>query len=380
MRKLSYWLLGLALVITGCTSGNSPISPPFQSTNLNTTKLQIAIGTANYMGLTAPMLNTVVTFRKPDGSSAVGVSTPTLTGPFTVPVGTLAGNGNSNIDAGTHAISGSLQTLNPTNQTSTTFLQSGGAFSYGFLPDNYDTFGSPNFGVYPQPFYTDVDANFTAGTAVQAQFFGGPPAYPNPNDGNHPAGFTGYPQGFTIFDLAPAIGAYSLSVFVGSSNAPGFTATANASLASLTVLPAFAAPTFTEDGAGGGTVALVVPAGVLETLVYIQDSKTGKNYTLLTKNSGAVILPLSDNLGSAVPGGVAVPTIGAGDPYQVIAVGFDYPAFEAGPPGNTQQTPTIVGGAGHADLTVSLPLQASYGTVAGGSSKRHQLIKWKKSL
>lgn len=313
------------------------------------------------MGVT--MLNAVATFRKAGGGSAVGVSTPTFNGPFVVPAKSAqAGN-----DAGTNAITGSPQTLDPKKAGSTTFGQTDGVFSYGFLPDNYNnTLGSASFGVYNLPIFADADAaNFSAGPLTQNTFQGGPPAYPNVNDGNHAPGFTGFPQGFTIFDLAPGIGNYNLTDNVPAANTASYSASAVATLGTAAALPSFATPTFTEDGLGGGSVGLVVPAGVTETQVYIQDLKTGHNYTLVTNSASAVTLQLPDTLGTAVPGSKPVPTIPANDPYQIIAVGFDYPAFEAAPPASSSLTPTIVGSNGQADITVSMPLSfAGYGTGA----------------
>jgi hypothetical protein len=42
-----------------------------------------------------------------------------------------------------------------------------------------------------------------------------------------------------------------------------------------------------------------------------------------------------------------------GDEYRFYAASFDYPMFEAGPPGNTQQKPAITGANGQADITTS---------------------------
>ncbi|HEY5257859.1 MAG TPA: hypothetical protein VIJ12_05705, partial [Candidatus Baltobacteraceae bacterium] len=47
------------------------------------------------------------------------------------------------------------------------------------------------------------------------------------------------------------------------------------------------------------------------------------------------------------------PTMNSGDFYYVSAIGFDYPAFEASPPGNIAPKPTIVGANGQADITMS---------------------------
>jgi hypothetical protein len=50
----------------------------------------------------------------------------------------------------------------------------------------------------------------------------------------------------------------------------------------------------------------------------------------------------------------------AGDIVIVAAVGYDYPAFEAGPPGNTSQKPAIAGANGQADITMSPIVTQNY--------------------
>ena len=104
-----------ALALSGCTSGNSAIEPPFHSTSLADLKLQFAVGTAN-IGIAGPSgsgqaqfvgLNTVVTFRQPDGSSGTLLNTPAISGPPSLRIPATADAGT---DAGSNHISGSPQT------------------------------------------------------------------------------------------------------------------------------------------------------------------------------------------------------------------------------------------------------------------------------
>ena len=124
-RLLSLVALGGISALSACTSGQPAIVPPSTAVNLAATaKLQFAVGTANIAGTTG--LNTVVTFRQPNGLSATFVNTPTITGPatFVVP--------GSGLD--TNTISGSPQVAAGLASTITTFGQNGGAFAYGLAP------------------------------------------------------------------------------------------------------------------------------------------------------------------------------------------------------------------------------------------------------
>jgi hypothetical protein len=74
--------------------------------------------------------------------------------------------------------------------------------------------------------------------------------------------------------------------------------------------------------------------------------------------TGSVSYTLPDNLGPCIGSGCqngssATPTLGSSDLVFVSDVGFDYPAFEAAPPGNKQQKPTIANTSGQADITMS---------------------------
>lgn len=354
-----YLLLSTLLtgaLLAGCSTNGSSNIPGVTQVSLSQNKLQFAVGTANFNGTTD--LNTVVTFRQPNGDSAVLVDTPTITGPagFTVP-----NVPSAYTDAGTNHISGSPQQISPP-PPKTTFGTAGGAFSYGFGPFNIAQFGSPRYPgnppLYKEPIY-----------APSLSYVGGPPAYPFFNDGTYPAGFEGYSQGFTAFATTPVAGTYSLSVLVPANNAPTATFTASATLNNTTPLPTMAAPTFVSDGAGGGSGTVTIPADprIVETLVYVYDASQGTFFTAgPIAGTGAQTYTIGDNLGPCgspncqTTPGKSAPTFVTGDSLEVYAVSYDYPAFEASPPKNTSQTPAIAGAGGQADLTASGATAVTY--------------------
>lgn len=381
----------LALLCTatlaGCGGGGGYSAVPgVTQANLGSNKLQVAVGTANIPADGAIGLNVVATYRQPSGISAVLADTPTLTGPagFTVPAGTPGAYGGASSDAGTNHISGSPQVARnqtPVNSVLGTFT---GVFSYGLGPFNSDQTGTayypgnpnatPGNG-YPLSIYAGSAVTGTNGTTPQPyasakafDYLGGPPAYPFFNDGTFPPGFAGYPQGFSVFEYAPAAGTYTLGVAVTPVNAPAITSTATATLSNTIPLPALAKPAFTSDGAGGGTSRVIVPADarIVETMIYIVDSTSGAFYTLgPLRGSGTLSAALPDKLGkcngtNCQNGPAAAPSLASGDRYFISAVTYDYPAFEASPPGNTAQTPAITGSGGQADVSLSPALSGTY--------------------
>ncbi len=354
MRKHLSKIATVALVgaVAGCTSGNSAIEPAFTSANLNNDKLQLAVGTARFADGSVG-LNTVTTFRQPNGLSATLLNTPHLSGPFTVPAAATT----ANTDKGTSTINGSPQVLPGQTALATTFSTTGGVFAYGFAPDNSSTSGAAVFGYYSEPRYPEADPGLTAYTYV-----GGAPAYPRITDGTFAAaqanGFLGYPEGFTAFVTTPVMGSYNLSVGIQDSNGNTTTISApTATLSSTTALPAIAAPTFAKDGNGGGTISFTAPAGVTETIVNVIDRSAGVYYTIVAQGAGPQTVTLPPTIG---PGSTPTASIPAGDTYRILLVGADYPLFEAAPPANTQQTPTIVGANGQADITLSPAVGGTY--------------------
>ena len=369
-RTLAIAVLGGLAALPACTSNQGAVAPPVTPANLTANKLQFQVGTANYSGAIA--LNTVVTYRQPNGLSALLDDTPVITLPFT---NTAAPAGS--VDNGANTISGVAQPANGVGVPPSTFGTGVGAFAYGFLASNSTTTGANNSTFYPStnrsPYY-----GAAIGQAARAFYFGpGNPMVSNFKDGSFPNTFLGYPTGFTTFGLTPTTGTYSLAVGLAGASVTVPTMTATTSLTSLTPLPNFAAPTYTSDGAGGGTVTLTVPAGVTETLVEVVDTTAGAYYSLIVRGTGPQTATLAPNLGT-ISGGVAGPSIapppagsppGTGDGVRVIAVGFDYPALEAAPIGSSPAQAPVINNAGsactfsgttstcpgQADITVSPP-------------------------
>jgi hypothetical protein len=257
-------------------------------------------------------------------------------------------------------MSSAPQNIDPNVANPVTILgQTNGVFSYGIAPENSGVAGSVAFGLNNQPFFPSAGA---------LKYVGGPPAYPFFKDGTFPSSFIGYTQGFTSFNITPVAGTYTLSDIVASGNAGTATFTATGALTNLTPLPNLALPTFVKDLAGGGTGTVTVPvdARVVETMVYFNDTTQGTWFAVgPIRGTGAQAYTLPDFLGPC--GGAAGvgcqnnattrrPTLNTGDSFAFYAVTYDYPMFEAGPPGNVAQTPAINGGAAtsnQADLTAS---------------------------
>ena len=411
--------LALAGGLTACTNGNSAVEPAITSVNVGSSAyshLQFAVGTANIAGQID--LNTVVTLRQPNGLSAVGYSTPSITwtGAFTNTGGASAGD-----DAGLKQITGN-PAANPAGSTvaPSTFGDEGGswgAFGYGFDDANSAPNGSngPVSGVIADPclpFFPAAlpgAALLTAGTPAcgggGAEFQGGPPAFPTVHSAAL-AGSIGWFLGFTPFagiTPAPAAGTgtstFTLAIQIPTTPVTNLTPV-TATMTHFAGLPTFATPVLTLDGAGGGSIAYVLPAGVTEALIQVADwgpsgagtaancsygwtsgnpfiysvevTATSPNPIGLGGGAPTSATGRGDNLGATpavgtMPAGLSTQTIctsasnttaagtaTGGDMYQVVAMGFDYPAFEAAyPQSNGNPTPTIVGANGQADVTIS---------------------------
>jgi hypothetical protein len=350
--KISVVLIAAA-ILAGCSTNGNAINPTVTRGNLNNDKLQLAVGTANIAFDGSVGLNVVTTFRQPNGLSAVLLDTPTITGPAGFVVTANAPSG----DAGTAHISASPQNA----PGPTTFGIAGGAFKYGFAPYNSDNQGDPypnGPALYPEPFYS----------ANAVPIAGGPPAYPFFNDGTFVTGFVGYTQGFNAFETPVVAGAYSLSVVVPGPNGPAKTFSASATITSLAPLPTIAAPGFASDGTGGGNLTVTVPADprIVETMIYVADTSSGLFFTIgPLAGTGALGGALPDKLGACSGSGCqngpnATQSLNTGDNYTIYAIAYDYPAFEASPPGSTSQAPTIVGAGGQADISMSQLTNGTY--------------------
>ncbi len=369
----------IGALLAGCTANGTASPPTSAVTNLQQNSvLQFAVGTAN-IGQTGTVgLNTVSTFRQTNGLSATLVNTPTITGSagFTVPpvsgVSSCAASvpacSSAAGDAGTNHISAAPQNVNPgVANPSASFGQAGGVFSYGIAPDNESTTGGVVYARYTNPLFSG-----STSSAVNLNYGGGPPAYPFFKDGTYPGGFSGYSQGFNEINAAPVAGTYTLSDVVATGNAGTLTFTASATLANVTPLPALPTPTFAEDGLGGGSGVVTVPvdARVVETMVYFVNLSQGTFFAVgPIRGTGPQTYTLPDFLGpcsgASCQNNASTrrptftppnPPVAPGDTYRIYAATYDYPMFEASPPGNVQQAPTITGGAAtsnQADITTS---------------------------
>ncbi|MBV9409438.1 MAG: hypothetical protein JO164_11490 [Candidatus Eremiobacteraeota bacterium] len=287
-----------ALALAACSAGGTttPAITQVNPSNPNYSKLQLAVGTANIYGATTG-LNVVSTLRQPNGASALGVDTPTLTGAFAYattaapagangndPYATLYATGPSIAEAtATSAIiTGTPQTVHPgtpfcdytgtlptgsaINASATytkclsgiapnasTFGQSGGVFAMGLAPYNHvaSTGQSYSYAPYAQPFFdTQVPATLT-GQAAPYIPWGGPPAFDPNNDhmgtrdglgvlGTDSFGdpyFLGVAEGITAFEnVTPATGTYTLTVQIAAVGNNGAIQTSSVSASAL--LPA----------------------------------------------------------------------------------------------------------------------------------------------
>ncbi len=393
MKAIKYALQACGLTLIGAllaacaTNGGSQL-PSVSQAPLATNKLQLAVGTANIGQDGTVGLNVVATLRQASGASAVLADKPTLTMPagMLIPAGTPGAYGPGNVDEGKAQISGSPQVpLDNTGLVNSTLGTFTGVFSYGFGPFNSDQNTSSTGAYYigvpnssgGNGFESSIYANSTSmlvangiGDPTQPlPFFSGdpmdyvvgPPAVPFFNNGTYPVGFAGYSPGFTVFEMAPVAGTYNLNVDVAATNASPITYKASASLNSTAALgPISATFTSNANGDGGGTGTVNVPSGVTETEVFIVDATSGAFFTVgpLT-GTGTVNYTLPNNLGSCTTN-CPQPSMASGDTILVAAVGYDYPAFEAGPPGNTSQTPAIAGANGQADITMSPVVTQTY--------------------
>jgi hypothetical protein len=361
----------VGMLSTGCTSGQLGVEPPTQVTNVAaTTVLEFTVGTANFSGQ-GVYLNTVVTYRQPNGLSAVLLDTPQIQGPagFAVPAGAAPAG---NVDDGKSIISGTPQVQPGTAATPSTFGTGGGAFSYGFAPVNSVTSGVPLYpgntsgrafasalgniyDIYPEPMY--------AAAATRFPFLLGPPATPEIHNGTFPPGFAGYSSGFTAFATTPVAGTYTLTVTVpGNSPAapPIAVKTAAATLATLGGLPAEALPAVTELASGGASFAVAAPpGGVTHQILYVVDANgTSGALTFYSIDASAGgTYQLTTAQGPVLPNGQRSAPFATGDTVAAYVVGADYDILGLAPPGNTQQSPAL---PAQADITVSAPSMITY--------------------
>lgn len=400
----------------GGSNGSKGI-PPISSVNPTTTgTLEFAVGTANFDGVAGMnvvatyrqsngLSNVLVDTPTITGPFTIAPAAPAGAAGadgWNDPYSTLPA-GYGNLDAN-GTITGTSQLVAPGTPATTanvsTFGQSGGVFTNGFAPAN-----STNQGVaysnqpYTEPLYNGA----LTGAQAANEFipYGGPPAFdPNKDnmglrDGLSSLAVAGIPEAFTMFaGVSPSAGSYSLSLVVPTGfNGPTpttATVSATAKLTSTALLPTLSTPTLTTDGAGGGTLTLPAAdfaGGISEVYVQIIDTGDGGTncqgslgadgvggsvyYTIVAKAAGTVTLPNTDGPNTSTTsgtsnlkpsesictgaanttanGGTATP----GDGYTVQIVGLDYDMYGATYPITTSAAPTLTGGNGQADITVS---------------------------
>jgi hypothetical protein len=427
----------IAFALAACSGSavQNSIEPPITSQNNPATQsaLTFAVGTANIAGNAALGLNAVVTLRQTAGNvgASILVNAPTITGRagFTVPAAPDAFT-----DAGTNHISGNLvtsvvssppdTTFDPTGNAQSTSSGANGSYgiasSTGIIPAGViNPADTPSLFPYPLPFYAAENARLSADSAtltaagstptpLQLYYIGGPPAFVAPGHTSTQDGtFTGcgsassscppgYQLGFTDFQAVATAGTYTLSVAIPtgintSSGVSGVaTKTATSTLRAANVLPAWAtAPTFTPDGAGGGTITLNFPTAGTVTEEYVelvdlgmtpsggspswpcQTSGAGPYYYTFSGRPGQTTVLVPDDIGAAAPGKAQGPTIctasantaalgatAAADDYAVYGFAVDWPLrslVSAEIANANAPSQVITGSAGTDDITTSPP-------------------------
>ena len=167
-RILALAVLGGLAALPACTSNQAAVEPHFTPVNTSTSELQFQVGTATYGA--NQFLNTVVTFRQPNGLSALLADTPSISLPFTNTAPPL--RSRSTIRASRRSPARPRRSTALRAPTTRTFAQTVGAFAYGFLASNSITTGANNSVFYPttnrQPYY-GAPAGF-----AQRAFYVGP--------------------------------------------------------------------------------------------------------------------------------------------------------------------------------------------------------------
>ena len=342
-RIVKLVVAGVALALSACTTGQLNVTPPLQFTPVSAV-LQMSVGTVNFAGA-AVGLNVFETDRAPSGFTAIPVNTATLTGP-----GGFAGTAGS-ADPGSGSASvplGSALNAFPLASGSTIFASADG---YGMGPPGSSSSAKSPFPVQPQ-FFDGVPGASTAFSGPRS-LYGSPPAYPAAS------GSAGYPEGFYLLALssAPPTGVYTLTVNYTQNGNP-YGQTASATLSSNATLATLPSPSYVSSAAGGGSGTITVPAGVTEVLINFSDRcpaappfPAGCAAANAIRARATALIHGAGLQGYVIPNSAGFAT---GDRIRVQAFGFDYNAFELGPPTNLSQTPPM---PAQADVTVAAQAQ-----------------------
>jgi hypothetical protein len=381
MKKLVTCLF-IAAALVACSDGSAS-EPTVRS--YDSSRLQLAVGVAtlsfNRGKQVAYGLNVVETLRQKDGLSGTLYNVPMVIGPTSFDVLTSTETGSNvqyaGADFGTNHITwGTLNQSQWTGPPRGFKASTTGAFGYGLCPCNSDSGPVNGFTPLFQAFFLPIYGN------DEARWYGGPPAFPAAGPTLRAMGWEGYSLGFSDFAVQPVVGTYHFYAAVPpaydtpqnptpspgpngtATPAPGILA-AGAQLSNLHGLAAFATPSFTADGKGGGTIRINVPHDVTEAMavvraeggsgvgICVQSHESDAFYTVVTHRAGAQGLALGDDLGPLTQSGQKTPSLCPRSTYQIYAAGMDYPAYESSYPQNLAQFPLIQGAGGQADVTTS---------------------------
>jgi hypothetical protein len=353
-----------AAVLAGCTTGQANTTPDINGggTPPPSYAMQLSVGTANFSGA-AVGLNVLETFRDGRGYTAIPITSATLLTPPS-----LHGIASSK-DPGANG-HGSF----PLGSASNDFLIGGagakteiaGADGFGIGPPSCSC---PGVNFYPmQPQFADNPKLASAFPGGAEPVYGGPPAYPATVLAASALSSlvtipSSWPEGFYLmaFNRVPS-GTYTLTASYSQSGVTSHVS-ASATLNAARVLPAIQFPTLTTHKDGSVDVAITLPHGVKQAIVYVIDSNvppvpaatciTGLGFaSVLFNASGTKTIP--GNLGNYGKGGAQ--TFCKNDLIEAQTFGFDYDDYDLGPPGNDQQRPAL---PAQADMTISNPVLGS---------------------
>ena len=361
MRAI-YKTLGSAAgisILAACTGGQAGIEPPSTAAPVQTqSTLQFRVGTANWRGL-ATFVNTVVTFRQPNGLSATLYNSPSITGPagFLVPsvinpaclgttaAGTAPSGPAPGNDTGTTTINSTPPTQPGTAAAPTTFAQVGGAFAYGFAPSDSTTGGTSFYpglpggrgfasqigtvsDVYTQPIYCSSTRRLPYVLAPPATS----PDFHNPALG-FPSGFIGYDSGFMTFGIPAVAGSYALHIAVPSATIGVNSAVfdQSASITSVVPMGTVTPVVIAEPGSPGTALTFTVapaPAGATSQVLYVVDQSTGTYWSFNAGTAGGVF-------------SLAAGNFTAGDVIRAYVAAANWDIVGDGPPANTSTAPPL---------------------------------------
>lgn len=337
---------GGLLVLAACSAGATgppsvtsvnPVSPSYS-------KLQAAVGFVNLYG-TVVGFNVVSTLRQPNGYSAVLVSTPSISGPFTLPAaadptqadgnGALIATGPTAAEVAANKINGSAQVVQGATPATSTFGVSYGIFGNGIFPGNTFSTGRPA-GLAPGaiPFYAGGSNDTNTFTP-----WGGPPAFQpdgdprGTRDGKFNGAIKGIPLGLAIFEgVTPAIGTYTLAATIPTGVTTSAAISTTAAIGGPSPLGAAAAPTLAFGGDGTASVSYVLPANAVGAYVEVIDTGGGTcptgqagnaapvYFTFWVTSSGTSTVTNANSPGSAS----ASNAICSGDAVTAQLIAFDY--------------------------------------------------------